>query len=58
MRLLMLVAVVCFTIALLGQINVISGVGVLAWALAGWLAWSIDVALGGYLMPVGRSTRN
>jgi hypothetical protein len=54
MRVLMLAAVVCFAVALLGQISVLAGVDVLAWALAGWLAWSGDVALGGYVFATPR----
>lgn len=46
MRVLMLLAVGCFLVALLGQTGVINGVDVLAWALGGWLAWALDAALG------------
>lgn len=55
MRVLMFVSVVCFVIALLGQVDAIHGVNVLAWALAGWLAWAVDIAIGGYVLPAARS---
>jgi hypothetical protein len=45
MRLLMLVSVVCFLIALLGRLSVFDGVDVTAWAIGGLLAWSLDVLL-------------
>jgi hypothetical protein len=48
----MLVAVVCFAIALLGQASVISGVNALAWAIGGFLAWAVDVAVGGYMFAI------
>jgi hypothetical protein len=47
-RLLMVVAVICFVIALLGQLSVFNGVDVTAWALGGLLAWSTDVLLVGF----------
>jgi hypothetical protein len=52
MRLLMIAAVICFVIALLGQLAVFQGVDVLAWALGGWLAWALDVLLGGYVVTL------
>lgn len=48
MRVLMFVAVACFIVAFLGQVSAINGVDVLAWLLAGFVAWSVDVAVGGY----------
>jgi hypothetical protein len=55
-RLLMVVAVICFVIALLGQTSVINGVDVTAWALGGLLAWSVDVLLVGFAVG-GIATR-
>ena len=48
----MLIAVVCFVIALLGQLGTFSGVDVTAWALGGLLAWAADVALAGYAIAI------
>jgi hypothetical protein len=47
MRILMLISVVCFVIALLGKLGTFNGVDVIAWALGGLLAWAADVALAG-----------
>jgi hypothetical protein len=55
MRLLILAAVICFVIALLGAVDVFSGVNVTAWTIGGFLAWSLDAALGGY--PIAIPTR-
>ena len=57
MRLLMIAAIVCLLIALLGQLSVFNGVDVTAWAIAGLLAWAIDVALAPYPLafPAHRS---
>ena len=55
MRLLMLVSVICFVIALLGAATVLHGVNVTAWTVAGLLAWAADVALAGY--PLGIPAR-
>ncbi len=53
MRILMIVAVVCFAIALLEQIAVING-NALAWAFAGLLAWAVDVMLGSHAPVIPR----
>lgn len=58
MRLLMLAAVICLVIALLGAASVLNGVNVTAWAIGGLLAWAVDVALAPYPLafPTGRRT--
>ena len=48
MRLLILIAVICLVIALLGATSVINGVNVTAWAIGGLLAWCADAALADY----------
>jgi hypothetical protein len=55
MRFLMLVAVICLVIALLGAASVLHGVNVTAWAIGGLLAWAVDVALAPY--PLGWPAR-
>lgn len=54
MRVLMAVAVVCFALALLGAAHVVNGVNVIAWLSGGLLAWAVDVAAGGYVLPARR----
>jgi hypothetical protein len=54
MRLFVIAAVVCFVIALLGAVDAFHGVNVTAWALGGLLAWSLDAAVGGYVLPLRR----
>ncbi len=45
---LMLVAVICLVIALLGATTILSVHHVLAWFIGGMLAWAIDVMLTPY----------
>lgn len=52
MRLLIIAAVVCFIVALLGATSVINGVNVTAWAIGGLLAWALDAVLAGYPLAV------
>lgn len=56
MRIIMLVAVIALAIAFLGAAGVIDGVNFDAWLSGGLLAWAVDVALGGYLLPLHRGT--
>lgn len=57
MKLLIIAAVVCFVIAVLGATDVFSGVNVIAWIAGGLLAWALDNALGGYVFAVPASRR-
>jgi hypothetical protein len=54
MRVLMLIAVIALAVAFLGAIDAISGVNFPAWLSGGLLAWALDVALGGYVLPMRR----
>jgi hypothetical protein len=53
MRLFIIAAIVCFVIALLGELGVFTGVAALTWVTGGLLAWAIDAAVGGYVLPIG-----
>lgn len=52
MRLLLLVAIVALAVAFLGAIGAVSGVNFDAWLSAGLLAWAVDVAVGGWVLPL------
>jgi hypothetical protein len=52
MRLFIIAAIVCFVIALLGELGAFSGVAALTWITGGLLAWAVDAALGGWALAV------
>jgi hypothetical protein len=58
MRLLLLLAVVCFVLALVAELvpTHVLGQGGLTWVTAGLLCWAVDALLGGhvFVMPARR----
>lgn len=54
MRLLMIIAVVLFAIALVCFLvpTAVAGASGLAWVAGGLLVWAFDIAIGGYITPV------
>lgn len=54
MRLFLIVAIVCLAVALLGAVGAIDGVNVIAWFIAGQLAWAADTAAGVWPMYTRR----
>lgn len=52
MRLFILAAIVCFVIALLGELAVFNGVAAFTWVTGGLLAIALDMATG-YVLPLG-----
>lgn len=56
MKVLMILAAVCFLIAFLGQTSVVSGIGTLAFLFGGLALGALDLALDGHapVIPIRR----